>query len=83
MADSNPYLAVVDSDMITKKYADQTYTSKSDYNQLNSKVQELEASVATLTQTVTTLQSTITQLQGNALTTLDRQTLDVIEGVTS
>lgn len=78
----NAYLAVNDSSLVTKKYTDQTYTSKSAYDLLNGKVQELEATVATLTQTVTTLQSTITQLQGNALTTLDRQTLDVIEGVT-
>ena len=73
------FLANSDYDIVTKKYADQTYTSKSDYDLLNGRVQELEETVATLTQTVTTLQSTITELQGNALTTLDRQTLDVIE----
>lgn len=79
LSENNAFMALTQAHIITKKYADQTYTSKSDYNQLNNMVQELESTVATLSQTVTTLQSTITQLQGNALTTLDRQTLDVIE----
>lgn len=76
----NAFLATTDPSIVTKKFADQTYTSKTDYDTLNSKVQELESTVATLTQTVTNLQSTITQLQSNVLTELDRQTLDVIEG---
>ena len=76
---ANAYLAVNDSSLITKKFSDQTYTAKADYDTLNSKVTELESTVATLTETISQLQTTITELQGNALTELDRQTLDVIE----
>lgn len=87
MVSDNAFMAENPEDIITKSYADQTYTNKNDYQSaydlLNGKVQELESTVATLTQTVSTLQSTITELQGNSLTELDRQTLDVIEGVTS
>ena len=70
------FMAITDTAIVSKKYADQTYTAKTDYGTLNSKVQQLESTVATL-------QSTITQLQGNALTELDRQTLNVLENKTS
>ena len=80
---ANAYLAVNDSSLVTKKFSDQTYTNKTDYNTLNSKVTELESTVATLTETISQLQTTIMELQGNSLTTLDRQTLDVIEGGTT
>ena len=76
---NNAFLATTDQSIVTKKFADQTYTAKTDYDTLNGKVTELESTVATLTETISQLQSTITQLQGNALTELDRQTLDVIE----
>lgn len=83
MLPANAFVDPGDEYLITKKYADQTYTNKDDYQSaydlLNIKVQDLESTVATLTQTVATMQSTITQLKGNALTTLDRQTLDVLE----
>lgn len=72
MVPDNAFMAENPEDIVTKKFADQTYTAKTDYDTLNSKVQQLE-------ETIATLQSTITQLQGNALTELDRQTLDVIE----
>ena len=73
---ANAFLATTDPSIVTKKFADQTYTAKSDYNTLNQKVTELESTIATLTET-------ISQLQQNSLTTLDRQTLDVIEGGTT
>ena len=76
MVPDNAFMAENPEDIVTKKFADQTYVAKTNYDTLNSKVQQLE-------ETIATLQSTITQLQGNALTTLDRQTLDVIEGGTT
>lgn len=69
---ANAFLATTDPSIVTKKFADQTYTAKTDYATLNEKITELESKVTSLT-------DTITQLQQNALTTLDRQTLDVIE----
>lgn len=56
MVNSNPYLANIDEGIVTKKYADQTYARKTDYDTLNGKVQELEETIATLTQTVANLQ---------------------------
>ena len=72
MVPDNAFMAENSADIVTKKFADQTYISKTDYDTLNQKVTELESTIATLTET-------ITQLQQNTLTTLDRQTLDVIE----
>lgn len=83
MVSDNAFMAENPEDIVTKKFADQTYTNKNDYQSsydlLSGKVEELEGTVETLTQTISSLQSTITELQGNTLTTLDRQTLDVIE----
>ena len=70
----NAFSATFDYDIVTKKFADQTYVAKTGYDTLSQKVTELESKVTSLTET-------ITQLQGNALTALDRQTLNVIERI--
>lgn len=65
-----------DKHFIFKGYADKTYVLKSE-------ISTLQETISNLQSTITQLQSTITELQGNALTELDRQTLDVIEGGTT
>lgn len=65
-----------DKHFIFKGYADKTYALKSE-------ISTLQETISNLQSTITQLQSTITELQGNALTELDRQTLDVIEGGTT
>ena len=79
MIPANAFVDPGDEYLVTNLYAKNNYVHKTDYTTLSQKVTELESKVTSLTETITQLQSTITQIQGNVLTTLDRQTLDVLE----